>query len=137
MLSPEFAHKYSAAAPRTAMTRGKAGFRGSARGRSLASLSSSGLGDSFYSWRGISGRRYVFSVFAAPEIDMIAGFSAAAIIGVARDGGTRRALCVASSSDFGRVYAAAALAKAAIAEWHVLFAAEENVVDDLSEALLR
>ena len=136
MLALEFAARGPIVSHRPGAARGKS-LRASTRGRRLASLSSTGLGDAFYSWRGASGLRYVFSVFSAQDAEVIAAFSGAAIIGVARDGMTRRAVCISTSREFARIAAASADAGGAIAEWHVLFAADEAALEDICGALSR
>lgn len=112
----------------------------SARGRRLASLAGSRLRDRFYSWRGVSGRRHVCSVFGAEEESVVAGFSSAVVIGVAREGLTRRPICVLSSRAFdtarGRAIRADAHALGAN-EWHVHFCgAREGLPRELAAALL-
>jgi hypothetical protein len=104
------------------------------RGGSLASLGATGLGERFYSWRGRSGRRYVFSVFDASERALVADFSEATIVGVVREGATRRPVYALASRDF-HLRTLGCEADAAN-EWHVLFERDEGVLRDLCASLL-
>lgn len=97
-------------------------------GLGLASLADSNLERRFYSWLGLSGTRYVCTVFLIGEDEALSSFTEAAIIGVAHRDGNRRPVCVISSSDFAkkckaRVRAATALG---VNEWHVHFSADER-----------
>lgn len=110
------------------------------RGQRLASLDACDLRDRFYSWRGASGRRHVCSVFGIEEEAIVAEFSRALVIGVAREGTTRRPVCVLSSRDFegaeGRMIRADARALGGN-EWHVHFSAEDDdILRGLAVALL-
>lgn len=134
MFAMDIAKRSSAVSRRSAPIR-KVQPRPGARGRSLDSLSSTGLGDAFYSWRGASGRRYVFSVFGAQESELVAGFSAAAILGVVREGAARRAVCVLASRDFPSIVQACKIARPEIQEWHVLFGADDASISDLAALL--
>lgn len=100
-----------------------------ARGRTLASLDSCDLRDRFYSWREASGRRFVCSIFRAEEEGVVALFSQAVVIGVAREGAERRPVCVLAAHDFetpeGRSIRADALTLGAN-EWHVHFGADDD-----------
>lgn len=110
-----------------------------ARGQELASLNSCDLRDRFYSWRGASGQRYVCSIFRLNEESVVADFSQAVVIGVAREGAARRPICVLCSSDFetdtGRIIRADARALGAN-EWHVHFGARDDMLRGLAAALL-
>lgn len=95
-----------------------------ARGRELASLRASALGERFYSWRASCGRLYVCSIFLAEEADLLAGFRQAAVIGVARDGASRRPVVVLAAEDFATVQGRRLRADAhalGVEEWHVRF----------------
>jgi hypothetical protein len=118
--------------------RGQRGFGGGAlrpRGRSLASLHASDLDGRFYAWRGASGRSYVCSVFSREERAVVAGFSAAAIVGVAAEGAARRPLFVLSSREF-RALAAAGEGFCGATEWHVHFCKDDAELRDLAGSLL-
>jgi hypothetical protein len=95
-----------------------------ARGRELASLRASDLGERFYSWRASCGRLYVCSVFLAEEAAVIAQFGQAAVIGVAREGASRRPVVVLAAEDFGTARGRRLRADAralGVDEWHVRF----------------
>ncbi len=108
-------------------------------GGALASLGDCDFGAHFYSWRGASGARYICSVFEPSEETLVAGFSGAAIIGVARDGAARRPICLMTSRQFNSP-AGEALRNAArrlgLNEWHVHFSAEDVDLRDLAGTLL-
>lgn len=110
-----------------------------ARGRELASLDASDLRDRFYSWRGASGSRHVCSIFRADEETIVALFSQAIIIGVARKGAIRRPICVLASDDFatanGRLVRDDARTLG-VNEWHVHFGAGDDLLRGLAAALL-
>jgi hypothetical protein len=109
------------------------------RGQSLASLPASDLGERFYAWRGASGARFVCSVFQAGETGIVADFSSALIVGVAREGALRRPVCVLSSREFEGVAGRApweAERALGVAEWHVHFCADEDKLCDLAASLL-
>lgn len=109
------------------------------RGEELASLDSSDLRDRFYSWRAMSGRRYVCSIFRLDEETIVADFSRAIVIGVAREGAMRRPVCVLASDDFetvdGHIVRDDARALG-VTEWHVHFAARDDDMRGLAIALL-
>lgn len=110
------------------------------RGRELASLSASALGERFYSWRASCGRLYVCSIFSPEEEALIASFAGAAVIGVARDGAMRRPVCVFASDALataaGRRLRAAAL-RLGVNEWHVRFGAgDRDLTRRFARALL-
>ncbi|PWB83238.1 MAG: hypothetical protein C3F11_07765 [Methylocystaceae bacterium] len=111
----------------------------SARGQELASLASCDLRDRFYSWRGASGQRYVCSIFRLDEESVVAEFSQAVVIGVVREGATRRPVCVLRSRDFetddGRAVRDDAR-KLGVNEWHVRFGARDDIMLGLAAALL-
>jgi hypothetical protein len=109
------------------------------RGRPLEALRASHLLERFYCWRGASGERYICSVFAIEEEGVIAGFSQAVAIGVAREAMNCRPLCVLSVRDFrsaeGREIRGEAQ-KLGVTEWHVHFGAAEAELKDLACSLL-
>ncbi|HTO78502.1 MAG TPA: hypothetical protein VMJ31_01865 [Methylocystis sp.] len=108
--------------------------RGSAgRGESLASLAQSRLNGAFYSWHGLSGRRYVLSVFDGGDWALVSEFEGVAIVGVANDETTRRPICVLSSRELRAL--GPALVEAAT-EWHVLFCADDAALKDLAGSLM-
>ncbi|MFY9629330.1 MAG: hypothetical protein WAK03_14425 [Methylocystis sp.] len=107
------------------------------QGQKLASLDESELRERFYSWRGASGRRYVCSIFSVADQEMIAGFSGAAVIGVANAAGTRRAVCVMSSNHISSPQITEISASSlGVDEWHVHFRAGEAELRDLAGSLL-
>lgn len=111
----------------------------SARGQELGSLAQlEGLRGRFFSWRGASGARYVCSVFQAGEDGFVADVTNGVIIGVAREGGAARPVCVfLAQQDGGDQRALRDLARELrIAEWHVHFCAGVETLRDLSGSLL-
>ncbi len=107
--------------------------RSAGRGESLASLAQSRLNGAFYSWHGLSGRRYVLSVFDGGDWALVAEFEGVAIVGVANDETTRRPICVLSSRELRAL--GPALIEAAT-EWHVLFCADDSAIKDLAGSLM-
>jgi hypothetical protein len=105
------------------------------RGQALASLDSSELGGRFYSWRGVSGQRYVCSIFRGDERDVVQTFSSAVVIGVANDRGTRRPVCVMSAREL-RSPEALDLCRIGVNEWHVHFHIDEARLRDIAASLL-
>ncbi len=108
-------------------------------GQALASLLSSNLRERFYSWRGLSGRRYICSVFSAAEAAVVSEFTAAAVIGVAKVGAARRPVCVMSSREFhvwGDIGSREGAESHGVSEWHVHFDVEEEGLRDLAGSLL-
>jgi hypothetical protein len=103
---------------------------GAARGEPLAALGDCSLRDDFFIWRGASGRRYVFSVFAREEFAIVEQFKGVTLVGVAGRGAQRRAACVLSSGEL------ASRGHAGVAEWHVHFGDDEKKRRDLAAALL-
>jgi hypothetical protein len=124
---------------------GKSGSAGafaapSSQGRELASLSASGLGERFYSWRASCGRLYVCSIFRAEEAALIAAFAGAAVIGVVHEGAARRPACVFASDALataaGRRLRADAC-RLGVNEWHVRFCAgDRDLTRRFARALL-
>jgi hypothetical protein len=113
-------------------------FRAPPRGQALASLVASDLRERFYSWRGLSGQRYVFSVFSIAETAMVCEFTAAAVIGVASDGLARRPVCVMSSREFCQLESGGLRSEslaAGVSEWHVHFGVDEEGLRDLAGTL--
>lgn len=122
-------HRYGSAASPTPRT-------GRAQGESLQSLlAADGLRDRFYAWRGASGRRYICSVFQSGEAAFVGDVTEGIVIGVARDGGAARPLCL-----FRAGLDSLALQRHArelgVTEWHVLFGPSETPAQDLAGALL-
>lgn len=113
-------------------------YRVAPQGLPLASLTDCALQDRFYSWLGLSGTKYVCTVFAILDASAIGEFSDAAVIGVARHDGVRRPVCVLQPSDFTR-FASHPFVQAAIKlgvnEWHVHFSADHRkLAEDLAAA---
>jgi len=108
-------------------------------GQALASLSTSDLRERFYSWRGLSGRRYICSVFSAAETAVVSEFTAAAVIGVAKAGAARRPVCVMSSREFhiwGDIGSREGAENHGVSEWHVHFGVDDEGLRDLAGSLL-
>lgn len=108
-------------------------------GGALASLLASDLRERFYSWRGISGRSYICSVFSLAETSTVLEFTSAAVIGVASDGAARRPICVMSSREFRLLEDASwrdDFSGRGVNEWHVQFEVDEEGLRDLAGSLL-
>lgn len=111
--------------------------RGAPRGQALQSLvATDGLRDRFFSWRGLSGRRYVCSVFRAGEEGFVADVVSGLIIGVAREAGAARPVCVFAARGGERRELRALAQELGVVEWHVHFCADAQTVRDLSGSLL-
>jgi hypothetical protein len=101
------------------------------RGAALNSLSESELFDRFYSWRGISGARYVCTVFPVGEKAIVADFAEGVVIGVAREGESRRPVCIISSQEFSACdekKLRQVIARRGVDEWHVHFTADDREI---------
>jgi hypothetical protein len=108
-------------------------------GQALASLLTSDLAERFYSWRGLSGRRYICSVFSAADAAVVSEFTAAAVIGVTRVGAARRPVCVMSSREFhvwGDIGSREGAESHGVSEWHVHFGVDDERLRDLAGSLL-
>lgn len=108
------------------------------RGQPLASLGASHLRERFYCWRGVSGRRYICSVFNWADSAVVSEFGGAAIIGVMNDGATRRPVCVMSSGDFrlSENEQQHCFSRAHdVNEWHIHFGVDEFALRDLARSL--
>lgn len=107
-------------------------------GQELDSLAEANvLRGRFFSWRGVSGRRYVCSVFQRGEESFVSGVEGGVIIGVARDGAALRPVCVYGARENGPRPSPHHLARElGVAEWHVHFCGNREVVRDLSASLL-
>jgi hypothetical protein len=109
------------------------------RGELLHSLASTELGAHFYSWLGVSGRRFVCSVYRRGQESFLLELPQSIIIGVARDGEIRVPrilLCMRAAtgdSDRELFEEAAALG---IDEWHVHFDSSEAAFGELAGLLL-
>ncbi len=93
-------------------------------GLPLQALMACSLQERFYSWAGLSGRRYVCTVFKIGDESALRDFSGAIIIGVSNSGGHRRPICVLQPSDFRtseRRHAMEAALKHGANEWHLHF----------------
>lgn len=110
----------------------------SPRGQELDSLAEADLLRArFFSWRGVSGRRYVCSVFQRGEEGFVSDVESGVIIGVAREGAAIRPLCVLGAPDKGGRPPLGDLARElGVAEWHVHFCAGDEAARDLSGSLL-
>jgi hypothetical protein len=107
------------------------------RGQELDSLAGSdALRGHFFAWRGVTGRRYVCSVFQRGEEGFVSDVENGVIIGVARDGVAIRPLCL-FSADESRAVALRQLAQElGVAEWHVHFCPDAETIRDLAGSLL-
>ncbi len=115
----------------------RAGREISPRGQELESLAGSdGLRAHFYSWRGTTGRRYVCSVFQCGEEGFVSDVERGAIIGVARQGGVLRPVCVFAAGEGSRSALRDLARELGVVEWHVHFCAEMEAVRDLAGSLL-
>jgi hypothetical protein len=123
-----------------AKARGEAPPGAAPSGQALASLLSSDLRERFYSWRGLSGRRYICSVFSAAEVAVVSEFTAAVVIGVANKvGAPRRPVCVMSSREFhvwGDIGSREGAESHGVSEWHVHFGVDDEGLRDLAGSLL-
>ncbi|MEK8094218.1 hypothetical protein WOC76_17025 [Methylocystis sp. IM3] len=110
----------------------------SPRGQELDSLAEANLLQGrFFSWRGVSGRRYVCSIFQRGEEGFVSEVESAVVVGVAREGLARRPLCVFSTREPGARPPLASLAhELGVSEWHVHFCAGDETARDLSGSLL-
>ncbi len=93
-------------------------------GLPLKALTECSLQDRFYTWVGLSGKRYVCTVFTIGDETAICDFSDAVVIGVVNSGGHKRPICVLLPSDFGisgRRHAAEAALALGANEWHIHF----------------
>jgi|APFre7841882630_1041343.scaffolds.fasta_scaffold40913_1 hypothetical protein len=112
---------------------------GDRRGRPLEALRASCLLERFYCWRGVSGERYICSVFGMEEEGVVAGFSQFVAIGVAHEAMNRRPMCVLSARDFASAEGRqirVEVQKLGVTEWHVHFGAGESEASDLAASLL-
>jgi len=110
----------------------------SARGQELDSLvESDTLRSRFFSWRGLSGRRYVCSVFQSGEDSFVADVTNGIVIGVAREGVTARPVCVFQARE-GRARRSLRemVQQLRIVEWHVHFCGDAETMRDLAGSLL-
>lgn len=108
------------------------------RGEELPSLAATGLSAHFYSWPGVSGRRYVCSVFRRGEETLLIGLSQAIIIGVVRKGKERwprRLLLTQETTDETALRLLEETATLGVDEWHVHFGASEIALHDLAGLL--
>jgi hypothetical protein len=106
------------------------------RGEELESLAAAdALRGRFFSWRGVSGERYVCSVFQRGEEGFVADVREGVIVGVVREGVARRPVCVLGAGE-----GVGALRRLGheldVAEWHVRFGADAETARDLSGSLL-
>jgi hypothetical protein len=113
------------------------------RGQELESLvESDSLRSRFFAWVGLSGRRYVCSVFQQGEEGFVADVESGVVVGVAREGALARPVCVfaAQKGAAGEAQQRRSLRRLAhelgVAEWHVHFCADAAIVRDLAGSLL-
>jgi hypothetical protein len=106
------------------------------RGQELDSLAGSDtLRGRFFSWRGVSGRRYVCSVFQRGEESFVSDVENGLIIGVARDGTALRPVCLFSAGE-SRSLAPQLAREFGVVEWHVHFCPDPETIRDLAGSLL-
>lgn len=108
------------------------------RGQELDSLAGAeSLRGHFFSWRGVSGRRYVCSVFQQGEEGFVADVENAVVIGVAREGAALRPVCVFLAGA-GRPRRSPRLTahELGVCEWHVHFCPDAGTLRDLAGSLL-
>jgi hypothetical protein len=108
------------------------------RGQELESLVDSiDLRSRFFSWPGLSGRRYVCSVFQSGEEAFVAGVESGVVIGVAKDGATVRPVCVFQAEE-GRAWRSLRefSQELGVVEWHVHFCADAETARDIAGSLL-
>jgi hypothetical protein len=104
----------------------------------LLALEGEALGARFRSWRGISGRRYIFSVYNRQSCPAYS--DAIVIVAASHADGGRRVIFIADTGCFPEIAFAKALALAdGEAEFHVHLLARSRaerqaVMDDLSQA---
>jgi hypothetical protein len=130
-------HRFAVSSPSLRLNRKSV----SARGQELESLvETQGLRDRFFAWRGVSGRRYVCSVFRRGEEAFVADVTQGVVIGVAREGregNLARPVCVLQAREGGLDRALAAMASEfGVAEWHVHFGDDAGIARDLAGSLL-
>jgi hypothetical protein len=135
--SAENASRFDTSQP----TRVKADSNGfSLRGETLTSLSDTELGGKFYNWTCPSGETYVCSVFTEKDEPIVAAFTKAFVIGVARSGGEAEPVCVIESEEFdaprGKKLRDQVRLKGCN-EWHVHFEANDNKLIPLISSLAR
>lgn len=106
------------------------------RGQELQSLAETdALRGRFFSWRGVSGERYVCSVFQRGEESFVADVESGVIIGVAQENTGRRPVCVLGAGE--NILSLRRLARElGVVEWHVRFGAGNDAARDLSGSLL-
>ena len=111
---------------------------GIAHGQALASLADAqDLQRRFYSWRGLSGRTYVCSIFQTCDDVFVSQLTHGVIVGVARYNDEARPVCVLSSRNLAFCTDMGLLAlELKINEWHVHFSDADSVVQDLSGSLI-
>ncbi|MGJ0506430.1 MAG: hypothetical protein ACR652_04695 [Methylocystis sp.] len=114
----------------------RSGARLSPRGQELDSLAEANvLRGRFFSWRGVSGQRYVCSVFQRGEEGFVSDVESGVIIGVTRDGVGLRPVCVLAARE-GRQSLRHLARELGVAEWHVHFCEGNKAARDLSTSLL-
>ncbi len=107
------------------------------RGQELDSLAGAdALRGHFFSWRGVTGRRYVCSVFQRGEEGFVADVENGVVIGVARDGAGLRPVCLFSAGEAGIGSLRDLARELCVVEWHVHFSPDAETVRDLASSLL-
>jgi len=108
------------------------------KGGALTSLArTQSLRDRFFSWRGLSGRRYVCSIFKIGEEAFVADITLGVAIGVIRSGGDAHARFVTQLGQYGNGEQLRAIGRElGVNEWHVHFSNSGDVFEDLTGSLL-
>ena len=108
------------------------------KGGELTSLArTQTLRDRFFSWRGLSGRRYVCSIFKSGEEAFVADITLGVAIGVIRSGVDVHARFVTQLGQYDNGAQLHAIGRElGFNEWHVHFSNSDGVFDDLTGSLL-
>lgn len=108
------------------------------KGGELTSLArTQTLRDRFFSWRGLSGRSYVCSIFKAGEEAFVADITLGVAIGVIRSGVDIRAGFVTQLGQYDNCAQLCTVGRElGVNEWHVHFSNSDGVFEDLTGSLL-
>lgn len=108
------------------------------KGGELTSLArTQSLRDRFFSWRGLSGRSYVCSIFKGGEEAFVADITLGVAIGVIRSGLDVRARFVTQLGQYDNCAQLRAIGRElGVNEWHVHFNNSDGIFEDLTGSLL-
>ena len=108
------------------------------RGGELTSLArTQNLRDRFFFWRGLSGRRYVCSIFKAGEEAFVSDITLGLAIGVIRSGLDVQARSIIQLGQYDHCAQLRAIRhELGVNEWHVHFSNTAGVFEDLTGSLL-